>query len=193
MSIALLDELMAPFLAPRIANAQPNLAKAANVELRRAVWADSAPCEGLRIPAKAEPDSQTFAGLRNSQTGAQSEHRCGSSQDSQDSQWWRAICATVGADELDAVAWTDADIAHFSDRRNRLLHWGWTEADAEKQAERLVKRDREQDDRVSCTDCRHYRPGRCGNCKAAGLGSADVGRDFAAMLQRCPGFEHPSR
>ena len=90
--------------------------------------------------------------------------------------------------DLAAVAWTDADIASFADRRARLLRWGWPEPEAEKLADRLVKRDREADPRVSCTECRHYRPGRCGNHKAAALTSADVGRPLATLLQRCGGF-----
>lgn len=89
---------------------------------------------------------------------------------------------------LAAVAWTDDDIARFLDRRARLLRWGWPEADAESLADRLVRRDREADSRVSCTDCQHYRSGRCGNHRRAGLNSDDVGRDLAALLQRCPGF-----
>ena len=87
------------------------------------------------------------------------------------------------------VAWNDADIACFIDRRARLLRWGWLEPDAEKLAERLVMRDREADDRVSCTECRHYRPGRCGIHRDAGLHSGEVGRDLVVMLQRCPGFD----
>ena len=90
--------------------------------------------------------------------------------------------------DLAAVAWTDADIARFLDRRARLMRWRWAEPEAEKLAERLVKRDREGDDRVSCAECRHYRPGRCGNHGRAGLRVLDVGRDLAAMLQRCEGF-----
>jgi hypothetical protein len=90
---------------------------------------------------------------------------------------------------LAAVAWTDADIAAFLARRARLLRWGWTEPDAERLAERMVIRDREADARVSCTDCAYYRPGRCGNHRRAGLSSADMGRDLAGLLQRCPGFE----
>ena len=95
--------------------------------------------------------------------------------------------------DLAAAAWTDSDIARFADRRARLLRWGWPAPEAEKLAERLVIRDRERDDRVSCTDCRHYRPSRCGNHRAALLHSHEVGRDLAAMVQRCPGFApwHP--
>lgn len=95
----------------------------------------------------------------------------------------------VEALDLAAVAWTDGDIARFLDRRARLLRWGWPESEAEDLADRLVRRDRELDERVSCTDCQHYRPGRCGNHRRAGLHAPDVGRDLAGTLQRCPGFE----
>ena len=88
---------------------------------------------------------------------------------------------------LATVAWTDADISAYLDRRARLLRWGWAEREAEVLAERLVIRDRDADDRVSCTDCRHYRPGRCDNHRRAGLHEPDLARDFAALLQRCPG------
>ena len=91
--------------------------------------------------------------------------------------------------DLAAVAWTDADIARFENRRARLLRWGWGEAEAERLADRLVRRDREGDDRVSCTECRHYRRGRCANHRQAGIGGPEVGHDLAAMLQRCEGFE----
>ena len=95
------------------------------------------------------------------------------------------------ADALAAVAWTDTDVSRFLDRRARLMRWGWGEADAERLADRLALRDREADERVNCTDCRHYRPGRCGNHRRAGLNVPDVGRDLAGMLQRCGGF-HPA-
>ena len=100
-------------------------------------------------------------------------------------------CETAGAPkatDLAAVAWTDADIARLNLRRARLIRWGWPEAEAEKLADRLVRRDRDADDRVSCIDCRHYRPGQCGNRRRAGLNAPAVGRDLVAMLQRCPGF-----
>jgi hypothetical protein len=72
--------------------------------------------------------------------------------------------------------------------RARLLRWGWPTPEADAMAERLARHD--ADDRVSCAgECAHYRPGRCGNHRLAGLQSADVGRDFAGLLQRCPGFQ----
>lgn len=88
----------------------------------------------------------------------------------------------------EAECWTDSDVTAFLAWRARLLRWGWSEVDAERLAERLVIRDRERDDRVSCAECRHYRPGRCGSHPAAGLNVSDVGRDLVAMLQWCPGF-----
>ena len=92
--------------------------------------------------------------------------------------------------DLSAVAWTDGNIAGFIARRARRVRWGWPESDAEALAERLTLRDRSADDeRVNCTDCRHYRPGRCSNHRAARLHSPEVGRDLAALLQRCPGFQ----
>jgi hypothetical protein len=88
-----------------------------------------------------------------------------------------------------AGACTDADVNRFLARRDRLMRWGWDEVDAQALAERLTRRDREGDHRVSCAgDCANYRPGRCDAHRRAGLGDAGVGRDFAVLLQRCPGF-----
>ena len=102
----------------------------------------------------------------------------------------KALPSAPASPDLSAVAWTDGDIGRFITRRARLVRWGWPEAGAEALAERLVMRDRSADDeRVNCTDCRHYRPGRCSNHRAARLHSPEVGRDLAALLQRCPGFQ----
>ena len=100
----------------------------------------------------------------------------------------RGQVGAAGDAGLAAVAWTDADITRFLERRTRLVRWGWTEVAAEALAERLVRRDHAADERVSCADCRHYRPGRCGNHSAALLTTADIGRDLAVTLQRCEGF-----
>lgn len=85
-------------------------------------------------------------------------------------------------------AWTDADIARFLARLARLTRDGRTESDAERLAEQAVNRRRDGDDRVKCSDCRHYRPGRCVNHRRAGLRSAAVCGDFAERPQRCSGF-----
>jgi hypothetical protein len=82
----------------------------------------------------------------------------------------------------------NAEARRFIARRARLLGWGWPEPQAEAVAERLLQRDRDVEVRVACVECKHYRPGRCGNHKRAGLGSDEVGRDLAGLLQRCDGF-----
>ncbi len=92
------------------------------------------------------------------------------------------------ADGCHAYAWADAEIFAFTTRVQMLLRRGLGENDAADLAERLTLRDREGDDRRMCVECGAYRPGRCGNHRRAGLGGADVGRDLAAMLQRCAGF-----
>jgi hypothetical protein len=192
----LLDVLMAAFATPEsVARPEPtpaNAAKAANRQQACGLPAHAATCEGLRNAANhrageffADTYSQPFALIRNSANSPERQQPCGFSQNSQLSQGSPGLTPH----DLAAVAWMEADIGKFITRRDRLLRWGWTEPDAEKLAERLVQRDREQDDRVNCIDCRHYRPGRCGNHRHAGLGTSEVGRDLASLLQRCPGFE----
>lgn len=76
----------------------------------------------------------------------------------------------------------------FLDCRARLLRWGWEVPEAEALAERLTRRGREADPRVTCAECQHYQPGQCVNHRAAGLWSAEAGHDLAGLLQRCAGF-----
>lgn len=91
------------------------------------------------------------------------------SQDSQDSQG--------GMPRLHSQA-RRADILA------RLLRWGWPPAVAEAAAERIARRDAD-DDRRTCAECQHYMPGRCTKHRAAGLGTDIVGRALAALPQRC--------
>jgi hypothetical protein len=196
VSAALLDDLLAGYVersrVALVADTPANPANPAKSEHPCGPAPASAACEGPRIPAKAidaddeaGADSQNFAGVRRTQTMPRGEQTSGSSQDSQDSQGVR--CPTrSGTDRV--VAWNDADISAFLNRRARLLRWGWAEPDADALAERLVARDREQDSRVSCIECTHYRPGRCGNHRRAGLHTHDLGRNLAELLQRCAGF-----
>ena len=145
------------------------------------------------------PNVANVAVCRKGQNGPESEQRRHLSQLSQMSQGSKAKCtatptkptttASPAPDPLALVAWTDADIARFTARRDRLTRWGYPTTDAEALAERLTLRDRSGDERVSCTECAHYRPGRCGNHRAARLYCAEVGLDLAALLQRCPGFQ----
>jgi hypothetical protein len=93
------------------------------------------------------------------------------------------------ADRCHAPEWQDVDIARFSARVQRFARLGIDAQDGDDLAERLTLRDRDDDKRVMCAECRHYRPGRCGNHKAAGLHAAEMGRDMAELLQWCAGFE----
>lgn len=202
MSAGLLDDLLAGLIAPTgAALAPPTPAKSANSAKREhscGLGSASSVCEGSRIPANPAPDdgrdnagSRTFAAVHKPEIGPQGQQSCGSSQNSQPSQGIALHCTPAGAHKsLDGV-WTDADIARFNERRARFMRWGWPESDAETMADRLVRRDRDADDRVCCADCSHYRPGHCDNYRRAGLSVAEVGRDLAAMPQRCPGFAAP--
>ena len=78
--------------------------------------------------------------------------------------------------------------ARRADILARLLRWGWPRAVAEATAERIARRDAD-DDRRACIECAHYAPGRCTAHRAAGLGTDIVGRDLAALPQRCAAFE----
>jgi hypothetical protein len=89
-------------------------------------------------------------------------------------------------------AMNGAELEQFAKRAQQFTRRGITAEAAETMADRLVIRDREQDDRRTCLECTTYRPGRCGNHRRAGLQAPDVGRDLATLLQRCPGFQ-PSR
>ena len=91
-------------------------------------------------------------------------------------------------DRCHAGGWGDAEMATFTARHALMLRARQGNTDAEDLAVLLTLRDRDADDRHLCIECSHYRPGRCGNQKAAGLHSPEVGRDLAALLQRCPGF-----
>ena len=85
-------------------------------------------------------------------------------------------------------AMNTAEIDRFRCRVVSFIRRGITDSQAELVADRLVIRDREQDDRRTCLECNTYRPGRCGNPRAAGLNGHAVGADLATLLQRCPGF-----
>jgi hypothetical protein len=161
-------------------------------------------CETRHVPEAArDADSQTFAGVRNPSNGLQSEQPREVSQDSHLSQGYlatnalgahaasgeRRFClSSADADRCHWPLWSDAEIAAFVGRVNVFIRRGTFATDAHDLAERLTLRDRDGDDRVSCVECAHYRPGRCGNHKQAALLSHELGCDLAVLLQRCPGF-----
>ena len=91
-------------------------------------------------------------------------------------------------------AWNTSEIELFNRRAALFVRRGADEAQAEKLADRLVTRDREDDDRRLCLECRHLQgatPWRCGNWFMAGVavrsGDAGLARDMVMLLQRCPG------
>ena len=87
-----------------------------------------------------------------------------------------------------ADPWDEAAMARFEARTEHLGQQGFGEQDAEDLAERLHLRDVHADYRHLCLECRHYRPGRCGNHKCAALSSPALARDLATTLQDCAGF-----
>lgn len=77
-------------------------------------------------------------------------------------------------------------------RRLRLMRWGWPEAEAERLAARLERRDSEQDDRRFCFECLnlsgHQASGwRCSSSKRASVSSV-LPPALVQMPQRCPSF-----
>ena len=88
------------------------------------------------------------------------------------------------------MAWTDADIARFLDRRARLIRWGWAQPQAEKLAERLHLRDLEGDDRRDCLECLNMRRDRrCSARTVADVPGGELIDALPAILQRCGQFK----
>jgi hypothetical protein len=92
-------------------------------------------------------------------------------------------------------AWNTSEIELFNRRAALFVRRGASDTEAERLADELVQRDRDEDDRHACMECRHlqgHTPWRCGNWQAAGVAirAADAGlaRSMAAQLQRCLGF-----
>ena len=184
---------VAALFADLLAPATPaTSATHATSEQRRGSAAHSSGCDTLRHLATVTPLSQGVAACRNQENAPQSEQRRGLSRVSQLSQTPGARIyrlTRARADDAHAEPWTAAAIVTFNARRDALIRRGHTDSDADDVAERLHLRDIEADDRVMCVECRHHHAQRCDNHRAAGLLSADVGRDLAAQLQRCDGFE----
>ena len=93
-------------------------------------------------------------------------------------------------------AWNTGEIELFNRRAALFVRRGANDVQAEALADRLVRRDREEDDRHLCHECRHLRGGLpgwiCGNGAAAGIAvsgwGAGLPAQLVAQLQRCPGF-----
>lgn len=106
-----------------------------------------------------------------------------------------SLLATWPDAESDRWCWphseamNGAELELYAKRVQQFTRCGISADAADAMADRLVIRDRDQDDRRACLECAAHRPGRCGNYRAARLGANEVGREMAAMLQRCPGFQ----
>ena len=92
-----------------------------------------------------------------------------------------------------STAMTGAEIDTFTARLARFMDKGLDLDAGERLADKLVIRDREQDDRRQCLECLHLHRGwRCGNWQRAGVavraGHAHLSTDFVSLLQRCDGF-----
>ena len=88
-------------------------------------------------------------------------------------------------------AMNGAEIEAFTARVERFTDKGLGLDDANNLANKLVIRDRDQDDRRLCLECAHFTANTsCRNHKAADVPPM-VGGDFSVGLQRCQGFALP--
>jgi hypothetical protein len=94
-----------------------------------------------------------------------------------------------------SVAMNSGEIDLFLVRLEAFIAKGLIELKAEELADRLVRRDRESDDRRTCFECGHLKGFthlRCGNWKVARISSTEEGairnKDDCMTLQRCDGF-----
>ena len=98
-----------------------------------------------------------------------------------------------------STAMTGAEIDNFKARLSKFGDKGLTATDREALADKLVKRDRESDDRRVCLECKHLSGvgqtnWRCGNWQAAGIAiharDTQLPADLVLQLQRCDGFNN---
>jgi len=94
-------------------------------------------------------------------------------------------------------AMNGAEIQTFESRLHKFIGKGLVRNDSEALADKLVHRDRDQDDRRVCLECKHFAEHgagswRCGNWQAAGVAirscDAQLPADLVVLLQRCDGF-----
>ena len=99
-------------------------------------------------------------------------------------------------------AMNGAEIDTFAARLHKFADKGLARNDGETLADKLVLRDRDQDDRRVCLECKHFAghgavSWRCGNWQTAGVAirsrDAQLPADLVVQLQRCDGFTaHPT-
>ncbi len=118
----------------------------------------------------------------------------------------KLCAANDAAPDPDRWCWPASDamntveIDTLTARLSRFTTKGMTIADREVLADKLVIRDREQDDRHSCFECTHLAGAggwRCGNWQRAGVAirarDAQLPTDLMSLLQRCDGFKDSYR
>ena len=96
-----------------------------------------------------------------------------------------------------STSMTGAEIATFTARLSRFTDKGLILHDGEALADKLVKRDRESDDRRVCFECLHLAgraagSWRCGNWQRSGIvrqsKDAQLPGELVSKLQRCDGL-----
>lgn len=84
------------------------------------------------------------------------------------------------------------EIDTFAARLSMITTRGLHLSQAEALADKLMVRDREMDDRVSCLECRHlagFGFRRCANWSEAAVSRQGLATEFVCAMQRCPGFK----
>ncbi len=99
-------------------------------------------------------------------------------------------------------AMNGTEIDTFAARLHKFTDKGLARNDGETLADKLVERDRDDDDRRVCLECCHFEghgagSWRCGNWQSAGIAlrsrDAQLPADVVVQLQRCDGFTtHPT-
>lgn len=94
-------------------------------------------------------------------------------------------------------AMNSAEIDTFARRLHKFTDKGLSRNDGEALTDKLLLRDRDQDDRRVCRECQHFAghlsgSSRCANWQAAGIAirsrDAQLPADLVMHLQRCGGF-----
>ena len=89
-------------------------------------------------------------------------------------------------------AMTGEEIDTFTARLARFTDKGLKLTEGVALADKLVTRDREDDDRRLCLECAHlagFGPWRCNQWRRAGLGQPGIPAAMVQQLQRCDGFK----
>jgi len=117
-------------------------------------------------------------------------------------------CSIAATEEPDRWCWPNSsamnsvEIDTFAARLHNFTDKGLARNDGEALADKLLVRDREQDDRHVCLECRRFTghgaaSWRCGDWQAADIPlrphEAQLPADLVVQLQRCDGFTaHPT-